>query len=308
MEEYVLRTFDLSKKYKNVLVLDKVNINVKKGDIYGFVGENGSGKTTIIRLIAGLIRASGGNYELFGAKNTTNAIYNARKKMGAIVETPSIYLNLSAVDNLKMQATIFGVKDQDKIIQVLKDVGLGNLINDKKKANNFSLGMRQRLGIAMALIGEPEFLILDEPLNGLDPAGIIEIRELILRLNKEKNITFLISSHILTELELIATSYGLISKGKIVREITASELKNECRHSITLEVDNVEKAFSIATKFALQNDIKVFNDKIKIYGDANLNDLLGAIMQGGVKLLGVNTSQSSIEDYYMKVVGGRGNV
>ena len=219
---YVLETFNLSKRYKNQWALKNVNMHVEKGDIYGFVGENGSGKTTIIRLVTGLISATEGYVKLFGVKNDDPAILSQRKKIGAIVESPSIYTNMSAADNLRLQCSILGIKTnvEEKVKNVLLEVGLIEQYESKKSASNFSLGMRQRLGIGMALLGEPEFIILDEPMNGLDPAGIVEIRELILKLNREKQITFLISSHILSELALVATKYGIISKGKLVKEIT----------------------------------------------------------------------------------------
>ena len=209
--EYVLQTFDIVKKYNKQRVLDKVNMNIQKGDIYGFVGENGSGKTTIIRLVTGLIFADEGSYELFGVSNKDKKILQSRKKVGAVVETPSIYRNMTAYENLKTQCLLLGVNDENKIKEVLEIVGLVDLYDSKKHAGNFSLGMRQRLGIAMALLNEPEFLILDEPMNGLDPEGIVSMRELIIHLNQNKGITFLISSHILTELSLIANRYGIIS-------------------------------------------------------------------------------------------------
>ena len=305
MQDFVLQTQGLCKSYKNHNVLNNVCMNIKRGEIYGFVGENGSGKTTIIRIITGLIKAEQGSYTLFGTPNNSSKIYNCRKKLGAIVETPSIYLNVSALDNLKMQASILGVKDASRCESVLKEVGLGGLLDNKKKAGDFSLGMRQRLGIAMALLGEPEFIILDEPMNGLDPAGIIEIRELILKLNKEKNITFLISSHILTELELVATCYGLISKGKIIKEISAEDLKNECRHSVIVDCDDKEKLLLVASKFAKQEDIKQQQNGVRIFGEIDLNGFIGALLEQNIIIKSINTTASSIEEYYMKVVGGR---
>jgi len=305
MQDFVLQTQGLCKSYKNHNVLNNVCMNIKRGEIYGFVGENGSGKTTIIRIITGLIKAEQGSYTLFGTPNNSSKIYNCRKKLGAIVETPSIYLNVSALDNLKMQASILGVKDASRCESVLKEVGLGGLLENKKKAGDFSLGMRQRLGIAMALLGEPEFIILDEPMNGLDPAGIIEIRELILKLNKEKNITFLISSHILTELELVATCYGLISKGKIIKEISAEDLKNECRHSVIVDCDDKEKLLLVASKFAKQEDIKQQQNGVRIFGEIDLNGFIGALLEQNIIIKSINTTASSIEEYYMKVVGGR---
>ncbi|MBO5726758.1 MAG: ATP-binding cassette domain-containing protein, partial [Clostridia bacterium] len=171
----VLTTDLLTKKYKKHFAVNGVSMNIDQGDIYGFVGENGSGKTTVIRLITGLIYPYSGSFKLFGVDNRSKNIGKARSRVGAIVESPSIYMNMSAYDNLKMQCALLGVKDQNKIIEVLNDVGLGDLYNVKKHASDFSLGMLQRLGIAMALLGEPELLILDEPMNGLDPAGIVEI-------------------------------------------------------------------------------------------------------------------------------------
>ena len=300
--EYVLKTFDLSKKFKNKLVLDRVNMNIKKGEIYGFVGENGSGKTTVIRLVCGLINPSSGNVELFGVKDTDPKILAQRKKIGAVVETPSIYLNMSAIDNLKMQYDILGVKNPNKIVEVLEEVGLSYLVNDKKLAGNFSLGMRQRLGIAMALLGDPEFLILDEPMNGLDPTGIVEIRELILKLNREKNMTFLISSHILTELSLVATTYGIISRGRLLKEIAALDLQRECERSVYLQADDNAKLYDcLLSRFG--ENVKVDGVGVRVYGNLNLNDVLACAMQN-CKLITVDNSRFGIEEYYLSLMGG----
>lgn len=305
--EYVVRTNGLCKKFKAHKALNGVSMNVARGDIYGFVGENGSGKTTIIRVITGLIFPDEGSFELFGVPCTSADILKARSKIGAIVEAPSIYLNLSAYDNLKMQCGILGVKDEGKIAQCLDLVGLSYLYNDTKKAGNFSLGMRQRLGIAMALVGDVELLILDEPMNGLDPAGIVEIRELILKLNRERGITFIISSHILTELSLVATNYGIISKGKIIKEVTSAQLQSECRHYTLFESDNRGALVMALSKCFGADDIEPVTNGAKVYGDVNLNEIVPFLVSSGVNVTAINTTKSSIEDYYLRVIGGEQN-
>ena len=228
--EYVLKTKDLKKTYGNYNALNGLSMNVPKGSIYGLIGRNGVGKTTLIRLICGLQKATEGDFSLYGINNHSKEIVRSRKRIGAVVETPSIYLDMSAEDNLKQQYRILGIPSYSTIPDLLKLVGLEN--TGKKKARNFSLGMRQRLGIAIALSGSPDFLILDEPINGLDPQGIIEIRELILKLNHEHDITVLISSHILDELSRIATHFGFIDKGQMIQEISALELNTKCRKCV----------------------------------------------------------------------------
>ena len=300
--ETVLKITNVSKKYEKKLVLDKVNMTINKGDIYGFVGENGSGKTTIIRLITGLIFPLEGDIEIFGINSKTHDILAARKIVGAIVEAPSIYKNMSAKENLLTQASLLNIKDLSKVEETLKLVGLHHLYNDKKKAGNFSLGMRQRLGIAMCLLGDPEFIILDEPMNGLDPAGIVEVRELILKLNQEKNITFLISSHILTELSLIATKYGIISKGHLIKEITNEELKNECRNYVFIKSEDNEKLFEILSKNVEEENLQKMGNGVRVYGDHSLNDLFKLFNKHKLNIESINTIETNIEDYYLKMV------
>ena len=212
--EYVLKTNDLCKNYKHFKALNGLTMNIPKGAIYGFVGKNGAGKTTLIRLICGLQEPTSGEYALYGLKNSEKEILKSRRRMGAVVETPSIYLDLTAVDNLKEQYRILGIPSYNSIPKLLKLVGLENTGN--KKAKNFSLGMRQRLGIAIALAGDPDFLVLDEPVNGLDPQGIIEMRELILKLNCEYQITVLISSHILDVVEKVCNKVSVIKHGQLL--------------------------------------------------------------------------------------------
>lgn len=302
--DFVLKTFGLCKKYKKQLVVNNADITISRGDIYGFVGENGSGKTTIIRLITGLIFSDAGRFELFGIDSTSKEIIQARSKVGAVVESPSIYKNMSAYDNLKTQCIILGIPADERIDKTLNEVGLGDLINDKKHVGNFSLGMRQRLGIAMALLGEPEFLILDEPMNGLDPAGIVEIRELILKLNREKNITFLISSHILSELSLVATKYGIISKGRIIKEITAEHLKEEMSKTTDIIVKNPDKLYEMIVGLYGEKNILYIPNGVRIKGEVNLNELLSCVIANDIYIISVNCKQSSFEDYYLETIGG----
>lgn len=302
--EYVLKAEGLTKSYNGKRVLNGVSMNIRRGDIYGFVGENGSGKTTVIRLITGLIYADSGEFSLFGVKNSDPQILSARARIGAIVESPSIYLNMSAKENLLMQSGILGLRDLDKCKEILTTVGLGDMWDNKKRAANFSLGMRQRLGIAMALLGDPEFIILDEPMNGLDPTGIVEIRELILRLNRDMGITFLISSHILTELALVATNYGIISKGKIIQEISSSELENVCTHTTVIQTTDGDALIDLLTPDFSDSAIFKEENGVRIEGDIDLNSVLGKVISAGIVITAVNTHRSSIEEYYLSMTGG----
>lgn len=305
MSEYVLRTYALEKRYGHSTVLDRVFMNIEKGDIYGFVGENGSGKTTLIRTICGLIYPENGSYELFDASSTDDKeIRKARRRMGAIVETPSIYPNLTAKENLEMISIILGIKADDRIREVLNMVGLGYTYDDTKKVANYSLGMRQRLGIAISLLSNAEFMVLDEPLNGLDPEGIVEIRNLILNLNREHGITFLISSHILTELQLIATKYGIISKGHIIKEITSQELLDRCQKTITVLTSDKDSCISALANVVDIDKIKEISNGFVIREEVNFNTLMKALEN--VPVLGINTSTETIEDYYLSVISGGG--
>ena len=303
--EYILQTNNITKKYKKQLAVNGVCMNIARGDIYGFVGENGSGKTTIIRMITGLIFPTGGDVTLFGVKSSDPAIHKVRRRMGAVVESPAIYTDRSAYDNLKLQSKILGISDDERIKQVLEEVGLGELYGSKKKAGNFSLGMRQRLGIAMALLSQPEFLILDEPMNGLDPTGIVEIRELILRLNRQKGITFLISSHILTELSMVATKYGIISRGQLIREITQQQLQQECTGNIFIRADRPAELETLVRRLLPDHGVTTLMEGVKISGEVELNTLFTAICNENIRILSVNCTKSSLEDYYMSMIGGK---
>lgn len=302
--EYVLVTEEISKFYKGQRVLNNVSMHIKKGDVYGFVGENGAGKTTIIRIISGLTYPESGSYKLFGVNLDDNEILEARKRTSAIVEAPSIYLNMSAYENLKMQMRMLGLPiDMARIDDLIKTVGLEG-VSVKKKAVNFSLGMRQRLGIAMCLVSNPEFLILDEPLNGLDPEGIANMRNLILKLNQEKNITFLISSHILTELSLVATRYGIISRGELVKEISKEELEAVEKKETSIKTTNNERAYEILKAELSPEVLDYVNDTIIITGEVNITELVNKFMAESIAIVDIKTKQASIEDYYLSIIGG----
>ena len=299
--EYILCTENLTKKYRNFKALDNLNMHVEKGSIYGFVGKNGAGKTTLIRIICGLQEPDAGFYTLYGQKNSSHSVADARKRMGAVVETPSVYLDMSAEENLKEQYRILGIPSFDGIYDLLKLVGLED--TGKKKAKNFSLGMRQRLGIAVALAGSPDFLVLDEPVNGLDPQGIIEIRELILKLNRQHQITVLISSHILDELSRLATHYGFIEKGHMVREISAKDLGSACRKCIRIRVSDIKALARVLYKEGLDHNILPDNHA-DIFGDVNLTKLAIALDTEGCEIKSVTEKDESLESYFVNLIGG----
>lgn len=302
--EYVLQTENLCKHYRHFKALDNFTMNVPKGAIYGFVGKNGAGKTTLIRLICGLQTPTSGNFTLYGAKNTDSAVNKVRRRMGAVVETPSIYLDMTAFDNIKAQYQSLGLPNYNDIPELLKLVGLEN--TGKKKARHFSLGMRQRLGIAVALAGNPDFLVLDEPVNGLDPQGIIEVRELILKLNREKQITVLISSHILDELSRLATHYGFIDSGRMVKEISAEELENACRKCVRVKVSDTKLLVRALDKIGLEYSVTSSNNA-DIYGEITATELVNALSAEGCEVLNISEHDESLESYFMELVGGANN-
>ena len=302
--EYVLTTSGLSKRYGKFQALDDLSMHIPKGAIYGFVGRNGAGKTTLIRLICGLQEPTKGSYSIYGLDCTDKSISKSRRRMGAVVETPSIYLDMTAEDNLKQQALILGLPSFESIPEILKLVGLEN--TGKKRVRNFSLGMKQRLGIAVALMGNPDFLVLDEPVNGLDPQGIIEIRELILKLNKERQITVLISSHILDELSRLATHYGFIDKGHLVKEISAAELEAACRKCIKVEVTDTKALVRVLDAEGLEYE--VISDNIaNIYEKVNLSQLVLALAKEDCELISSHEQDESLENYFINLVGGEHN-
>ena len=299
--EYILETHNLEKRYKKFKALNNLNLHIEKGAIYGLIGKNGAGKTTLIRLICGLQNATNGTYSIYGKLNTCKEITNVRKRIGAIIETPSIYYNMTASENLKIQYKIIGLPSHDGLNELLKLVGLANTEN--KKIKNFSLGMKQRLGIAIALVGKPDFLILDEPINGLDPEGIIEIRELILKLNKEKGITFLISSHYLDELSKIATHYGFLDKGNIIKEINSKELEKSCQRRIELKVNNLKECVQYLEENKYSYEV-ISDDRVNIYNKINVTEIAIALSQRNCIINEFHEIEESLENYYINLLGG----
>jgi len=302
--EYVLKTNGLTKKYGNYQALNGLTMNVPKGAIYGFVGKNGAGKTTLIRLICGLQEPNAGNFALYDIQNDHKDVSKARRRMGAVVETPSIYLDMTAEENLMQQYLILGLPSFDGIQNLLKLVGLEN--TGKKKAKNFSLGMKQRLGIAIALVGEPDFLVLDEPVNGLDPQGIIEIRELLLKLNREKQITVLISSHILDELSRLATHYGIIDNGHMVKELSAEELEAACRKCVRVEVTDTTILACVLDSMKMEYKI-ISANTADIFAKVNVTQLTIALAKENCEVLSMQERDESLESYYISLVGGGKN-
>lgn len=302
--ELVLETKNLEKKYKDFKALSNLNMHISAGAIYGLIGRNGAGKTTLIRVICGLQKPTSGSYTIYGEDNTSANIANVRKRIGAIIETPSIYGEMTARDNLIEQYKLVGMPSLDGIDDLLKLVGLEN--TGKKKVKNFSLGMKQRLGIAVALASNPDFLILDEPINGLDPEGIIEIRELILKLNKERKITILISSHYLDELSKIATHYGFLDNGSIIKEISSVELMGIMEHKIVLKVSKVKEFVKYFEEKGISYE--VIDDKtINVYGENNLSKFITGLSKKNLIADDVHEVDESLESYYMNLIGGNNN-
>lgn len=297
--DYILKTENLTKVYGKNKVVNAVNMHVKKGDIYGFIGKNGAGKTTFMRMITGLAAPTGGEIELFEKKD----LEKQRKRIGSLIENPGIYPNMTARENLEIVRRSFGITDKNAVEEMLQFVGLGG--TDKKKVKNFSMGMKQRLGIAISLFRNPDFLILDEPINGLDPAGIKEIRDLLLKLNQERNITILISSHILGELSKVATRYGIIRDGSLIEEFGAAELDEKCRRCQKLSVDNVELAVTILEEKLHITEYDVPEQGvIRIFGHLEESGRVNKeLVLGGVEIKESYLAGQDLEAYFMERLG-----
>lgn len=295
--EYKIETEGLTKRYGKRLCVNNISIHIAKGDIYGFIGRNGAGKTTAMRLILGLARPTSGKIKLFNSDDL-NA---QRKKIGSLIEAPGLYKRCSALENMKRFSILYGGDDKE-IEELLSFVGLNGVGN--KKVGQFSLGMKQRLGIAIALLGNPEVLILDEPVNGLDPAGIKEVRDLLLKLNKEKNVTIMISSHLLDELAKITTKYGIINNGVLVEEIDAQKLMERCKNNIVISCDRLQEAKELLESELKLTNISIVNDKLHIVDEIESTDEINTLLvKNDFKVHEITINKNSFEDYFIERLG-----
>lgn len=303
MAEKVFEAENLTKKYK-AYALNKFNMEIKRGSIYGFIGKNGAGKTTLMRILTGRAVQTSGNLSLFGEKKPEK-LYIQLRRIGAIIEGPAFYPGMTAKDNLEVVRLQYGIKDKSCIKEVLKSVELED--TGSKKACNFSLGMKQRLGIAIALIGKPEFLVLDEPVNGLDPGGILQLRELLKKLNKKQGITILISSHILSELDQLATYYGFINHGKMIKQISADELMAKCKPYLSVRAGNVQNAVAVLKHMFPENELEIVSEsRVKLYGfTGSTKEVIKELVLNEADIKEVKAGGVSLERYYMSLINNK---
>lgn len=298
--EYILRTNTVSKKYTNYYAVDKVSISIKKGEIYGLIGENGAGKSTLMKMIAGLVEPSEGSIELFG-----NFVpQTGRYRMGCVIESPALYTELTAKQNLEVFRKAYGLSSKESVQQILKQVGLSQYEN--KIVKKFSLGMKQRLAIGVALLGNPDFLILDEPINGLDPTGIQDMRNFLLKLNREEHITIMISSHILGELSKIATKYGIIKNGKLNEEITAKELNEKCQCCLKIKASDTAQAAILIEKNLHTKNYEILSDNnIRIFEYVDNPGIVNSLLVNhGISVDECTVTKESLEDYFNEKMRG----
>lgn len=302
---YIIKTNQLTKAYKGKEVVSNVNMKVKKGEIYGFLGPNGAGKTTIMKMLTNLVKPTSGEIEIFGEK-LTNSSYEVLKRMGSIIEYPVFYDRLTARENLELHCEYMGYYDKKAIDAALDLVKLKDIEN--KSVKDFSLGMKQRLGIARAIITKPELLILDEPINGLDPVGIKELRDLFHMLCREYGMTMLISSHILGEMEQIADTIGVISDGKLIKEVSIDEIHEQNTEYIELVVNDVKKAFYVLDEILQLTNFKVVGEsRFRIYDTGALqSEVSKALILNGVMIEEINKKNHSLEDYFLTLINGGG--
>ena len=305
MEKYLLSTQGLTKQYGRQKAVDHIDIHIKKGAIYGFIGRNGAGKTTTLKMISGLARPTDGEIIMFGYRG--GGLKNIRSRVSCLIEAPGVYGNLSAYDNLKIKCNLFGIQEKSYIPEILEMVGLNHV--GKKKVKHYSLGMKQRLGIGLTLVGDPDLLLLDEPINGLDPQGIVEVRDTILRLNEERNMTILVSSHILEELSKIATHYGIIHNGSLLQEMTKEELMKRCSERIEICLDEPKRAVPVLDEMGFTNYQIVDKERIHIF--ERLEESAGLNMElakAGILVREIRITSEELEDYFLNLTGGASHV
>ena len=299
--EKLLQTYGLTKQFGKHKAVNHVDIHVNRGSIYGFIGRNGAGKTTFLRMVCGLASPTKGEIELFGCRG--KQLQEIRSRIGCLIEGPGLYGNMTAEENLKIKCKFCGIKKTGYINELLEIVGLADV--GRKKTKRFSLGMRQRLGIAMALVGEPDFLVLDEPINGLDPQGIAEVRDTILRLNHERNMTIMISSHILEELSKIATDYGIIHQGCLLQELTREELMERCSERIEICLDHPEEACPVLDRMGFTNYRVVDSEHIQVYDRLEESGKLNMeLAKAGILIKGFSVTSEELESYFFNLTGG----
>jgi len=297
-EEFLLQTNDLTKRYKDVLAVDHVNLKLKKGEIYGLIGRNGAGKTTLLKMLAGLADPTEGSFSIFGVSGKKTA--SLRDRVGVLIERPGLFNGMNAFQNMKVKSLALGLQDDAYIRELLNIVGLDK--EGKRPVRKYSLGMKQRLGIALSLVGHPDLLLLDEPINGLDPQGIIEVREMIERLAKEQNITIIISSHILEELSKIATRYGVINEGRLIAEFTHGELIERCSQLIELRPDDITKATTVLEALGIKDYKSVDKRTIHIFESVDdCGQVVLELAKNGIRIHGVEVKHQSLEDYYISL-------
>lgn len=305
MSEILLQTSGLTKKYGHHKAVDHVNIHIKKGAIYGFIGRNGAGKTTCLRMISGLAKPTEGEITLFGYQG--KELKEVRSRIGCLIEAPGLYGNMTAYENMKIKCRLFGISKPGYIEEILDTVGLKDV--GKKKTKHFSLGMKQRLGIGLALVGEPDLLVLDEPINGLDPQGIAEVRDTIQSLCVQRNMTVLISSHILEELSKIATDYGIIHNGVLLQELTRDELMKRCSERIEITLEHPETAIPVLDGMGFTSYQVTDKYHIHVFERLNESDVLNmALARAGVPVRGITVTSEELENYFLNLTGGASHV
>ncbi|QNK59574.1 ATP-binding cassette domain-containing protein [Paenibacillus sp. PAMC21692] len=302
MEEYVLQTRQLTKQYPKHTALSQVELSICKGSIYGFIGQNGAGKSTLMRIISGLAFPSSGSFELFG-QSSASGIVQARKRMGITIESPALLSHLTARGNMEVRRLQKGISDRASLDKLLNNVGLDH--TGSKPVKEFSLGMKQRLGLAIALLGDPEFLILDEPTNGLDPVGVMELRQLLTRLNRDTGLTILISSHILSELHLLATHYGIIHQGKLLEQLTARELNEKCRQYLHIKVDDSDRAVEVLMDQAPAKINRMPDGSIRLYESTERPGAISSLLAAsGLEIEQFMPVSEELERFFIQKIGG----